>query len=75
MDFDRKYKHSNQKEYYKKDLKKLKDYEDCYICNELTRWKYYWKKTDGIIKKSFSRFICSEECLEYYKIMKEIIEK
>lgn len=75
MDFDNKYPNTKEGTYKERDLLRSKKEGKCVICESVyTKWQHVWcKRNDWGFPIALKKHVCSEECFDYYNIMKGLL--
>ena len=75
MDYDDIYPEAKENKHQDVNLYKGDKEEECKVCKEIyTKWRYVLIKRNGWGYPTVTKTpICSEECFEYYDIMKGLL--
>lgn len=74
MNFDDKYPNARLNQLLGDNMLKQQLEGECVVCSEYTKWQFCWSKRSYFgIHTVFKKHICSDNCLEYYDVMKGLM--
>lgn len=77
MNYNKKYPSHPEKTFVNKDIYKHTEERECFICKNIsTKFQYIWiVRGNWGFPKPIKVHICSEECRDYYDIMKGLLHE